>query len=95
MQNKSRWVEHNHERRKRGEQELSFEHFMASRNSGPMASWRECRQDAASLHMRLAGQRYLDGKNFAAAWHSGIAAVFNPGNIFSRLKRIVTFRRKP
>ena len=90
MQDKSRWVEENHRRRLRGEPEKVFEQFLTSQDLGRLARWHQRRLDAANLHMRVAGQRYLDGQDFAAGWHSGVSLALNPMNIFRRVKRLVS-----
>jgi glycosyltransferase involved in cell wall biosynthesis len=95
MQNKSRWVEDNHKRRLRGEPEKVFERFMASQDLGRLERLHQRRLDAANLHMRVAGQRYLDGHNLAAFWHSGVSLLLNPMNIFHRVKRLWRFHIQP
>jgi glycosyltransferase involved in cell wall biosynthesis len=88
MQNKSRWVEDNHKRRVRGEPEKTFEQFIASQNLSWRERWNQRRLDRAFLHMRVAGQRYLDGQNMAAGWHSAVSLLLDPMNIYYRVKRL-------
>src|ERR1022692_2261074 len=88
MQNKSRWVEQNHQHRLRGKSEMDFPEFMAVQKLSRLEKWQQRRMDIASLHMRVAGQRYLDGHDLAAGWHSGVSMLLNPANIFHRVKRL-------
>ena len=68
--------------------ERTFEQFMASQDLGRWERWQQRRLDAANLHMRVAGQRYLDGQDLAASWHSGVSLLLNPTNIYRRVKRL-------
>ena len=88
MQNKSRWTVDSYERRLRGEPELGFEQFLAAQPADWRARFEQRRLDMARLHMRLAGQHYLDGRHFAAAGRLIQAIILNPSNFFQRIRRM-------
>ncbi len=87
MQNKSRWVEDCHQRRLKRQPELGFDDFMRTRRLTLAESRRERRLDAAKLHMRVAGQRYLDGRDLAAICHLLASMALDPATVLRRAKR--------
>ena len=93
MQHKSRWTIDSFDRRKQGLPELSFPEFMATERRD--AWWRvdQYRLNSARLHMRVAGQDYLDGRYVTAAARLSAATLLNPGNVYRRVKRML--RRPP
>ncbi len=93
MQNKSRWVEDCHKRRVQKQAELGFEDFMRNRNLSSAEGKRERRLDAAKLHMRVAGQRYLDGLDLSAAYHFCASTILDPSTVLNRVRRAFRFRK--
>jgi glycosyltransferase involved in cell wall biosynthesis len=87
MRNKGRWVKDSYRRRRQSLSELSFEQFMAAQPSGIFAHLSRSRKDAAKLHMRTAGQRYLDGQYVAGAVHLLAAALLKPEELAGRVRR--------
>lgn len=92
MQDKSRWAVQSCHRRRQNLPELDFEAFMKSREQTRKERLLERIHDRAKLHMRLAGQRYLDGKDVQAALHAGLSFVLDPSNIIHRLQRMARKR---
>lgn len=86
MREKCRWVKDSYRRRHQKLPELTFEQFkLAQPNALWSRSGRYCR-DSSKLHMRTAGQRYLDGRYLAGAFHLIAAVLFNPAEIFWRVR---------
>jgi glycosyltransferase involved in cell wall biosynthesis len=88
MQNKARWTRDSYERRRRAIPEQTFDEFLMNT---PEDRWLRLRQrckDLGKLHMRVAGQNYLDGHYFGAAAHLAGAVALNPRDIVSRMKRL-------
>jgi glycosyltransferase involved in cell wall biosynthesis len=87
MREKARWTKDSHRRRLQSLPELPFEQFKLAQ---PKDLWsrsgRYCR-DSSKLHMRTAGQRYLDGRYLACAGHLIAAVLFNPFDPFRRVRR--------
>jgi glycosyltransferase involved in cell wall biosynthesis len=94
MQDKTRWVEDSYRRRRRGESEQTLDEFLSSRRLTRSERSKERRFDKAKLHMRVAGQRYLDGRDFAAGWHFALSAFFDPHDPLARAKRLLLNRRR-
>lgn len=88
MQNKSRWTADSYARRLRKEPELAFEQFLAAEPGNWRTRLNQRRLDLARLHMRLAGQHYLDGRYFPAASRLMAAIVLNPSNFFQRFRQL-------
>jgi len=87
MREKSHWAKDSYRRRLQGFPELSLEQFrLAQKNDLLSRVGRRCR-DSSKLHMRIAGQRFLDGHNLAAFGHLAQALVANPSDILKRVKR--------
>jgi glycosyltransferase involved in cell wall biosynthesis len=93
MQNKSRWVEDCYQRRLLSQEELTFEEFMQRRTLSWVERVSERRLDRAKLHMRVAGQRYLDGRDLAAFVHLCSSLIVDPATIYRRAKRFLRPRR--
>jgi glycosyltransferase involved in cell wall biosynthesis len=86
MQERSRWVEDSALRRGRGEPELSFEAFVASRRLGLRDRVAERRLDLAKLQMRRAGQEWLDGRDVAAAGRAAASLLLDPSIALRRAR---------
>jgi glycosyltransferase involved in cell wall biosynthesis len=86
MREKTRWVKDSYRRRQQKLPEITFEQFKVAQ---PMDLWsrsgRYCR-DSSKLHMRTAGQRYLDGCYLACVGHLFAAVLFNPAELFWRVR---------
>lgn len=88
MQNKSRWTVDSYARRLRKEPEQAFDQFLAAQSGNWRTRFNERRLDMAKLHMRLAGQHYLDGRHFAAAARLGAAILLNPRDFLNRIRQM-------
>jgi len=88
MQNKSRWTVDSYERRLRQEPEQPFQEFLAAQPADWRTRFTQRRLDMARLHMRLAGQHYLDGRYLATATRLFAAILFNPQEILWRVRRM-------
>jgi hypothetical protein len=89
LREKSRWTEDSYFRRLKSLPELSLEQF---RQAVPQDIWtrfRHFRKDTSALHMRIAGQRYLDGRYIWGAGHLFVSALLHPAEIFRRMKRYI------
>jgi len=95
MQNKSRWVEDCYRRRLLSRGELSFEEFMNGRALPWLARASERRLDRAKLHMRVAGQRYLDGRDGAALLHLCSSFILDPVTALRRAGHFLHQRLQP
>ncbi len=93
MQDKSRWVRDCHYRRQSGMQELKFEEYLKSRPLSRWARLQEQRVDLASLHLRVAGLHFLNGHDTLASLHTGLSFLFDPNNLWHRLRTLK--RRRP
>jgi glycosyltransferase involved in cell wall biosynthesis len=89
MQDKSRWTKNSHQRRLQGLPELGFQQFLASQPRNVVSRLNRRRKDLGNLHMRVAGQNYLDGHYLSTAVHMATGAILNPNNIFERLMRLM------
>jgi glycosyltransferase involved in cell wall biosynthesis len=91
MQEKRRWAEDSYLRRMESLPELTLDEFRLAQPKDIWVRLRRYRKDTARLHMRTAGQRYLDGQHVAAAGHLFVAAVLHPAEMITRTRRY--FRR--
>lgn len=90
MQKKARWTKDSYRRRLQSTPELTFEQFLRSQPNGIFLRLRRYRKDSAKLHMRTAGQRYLDGQYAAAAVHLLAAVLLQPEELAGRIRRYFT-----
>jgi glycosyltransferase involved in cell wall biosynthesis len=90
MQKKARWTKDSCRRRLQSTPELTFEQFLRSQPNGIFLRLRRYRKDSAKLHMRTAGQRYLDGQYAAAAVHLLAAVLLQPEELAGRIRRYFT-----
>jgi glycosyltransferase involved in cell wall biosynthesis len=87
MREKSHWARNSYWRRLQGLPELTLEQFrLAQANDLWSRMGRYCR-DFSKLHMRIAGQRFLDGRNLAAFAHLVQAILADPSDIVGRIGR--------
>jgi glycosyltransferase involved in cell wall biosynthesis len=87
MWEKARWTRDSFWRRSQSIPELTFEQFMLAQPNDPWSRWGRYRSDSAKLHLRTAGQRYLDGHYLAAAGHLFASVLLNPSQIAGRIWR--------
>jgi glycosyltransferase involved in cell wall biosynthesis len=89
MRNKTRWTKDSYKRRLQSIPELTFDQFMLTQ---PMDVWsrlnRFCK-DSSKLHMRTAGNRYLDGQYLAASGHLFAGVMLNPADMAQRVRRYI------
>jgi len=90
MQEKRRWAEDSYTRRMESVPELTLDEFRKAQPKDVRVRLRRYRKDSARLHMRTAGQRYLDGRYVAGAGHLLIAAVLHPAETITRVRRYFT-----
>lgn len=89
MREKSRWTKDSYRRRLQSIPELTFEQFrLAQANDLWSRVGRYCR-DSSMLQMRIAGQRFLDGRYLSAAGHLCRAILIGPGDIILRARRFL------
>jgi hypothetical protein len=91
MQEKRRWAEDSYMRRMQSAPELTLERFRLAQPNDFWLRLRHYRKDSSRLHMRTAGQRYLDGRYIAGAGHLIVSAVLHPAELIARIRRY--FRR--
>jgi hypothetical protein len=87
MCQKTRWAENSYLRRQASLPELTLDAFALTQPQDVWSRLRRYRKDSSKLHMRTAGQRYLDGHYIAGAGHLFASVVLNPVNIIRRVKR--------
>jgi glycosyltransferase involved in cell wall biosynthesis len=87
MRERTRWTRDSYMRRMQSIPELTFDQFRLSQANDLWSRWGRYCRDSSKLHMRTAGQRYLDGCYLAGAGHLLTAAVLNPAEMSERLKR--------
>jgi len=92
MREKGRWTKDSHLRRLQSIPELSFDEFRLSRPNDIWSRWSRHCKDSSKLHMRTAGQRYLDGRYLAGAGHLLAAVLLYPPDFISRVWRTITHR---
>jgi len=87
MRETSHWTKDSYQRRLQGLRELTLEQFRLIQVTDLWSRiGRHCR-DTSKLHMRIAGQRFLDGRYLAASGHLVRAVLADPSDITGRLKR--------
>jgi len=92
MREKGRWTKDSHRRRLQSIPELSFEEFRLSQPKDLWSRWGRHCKDTSMLHMRTAGQRYLDGMYLAASGHLFAAVLLYPPDFILRVWRTITHR---
>jgi GT2 family glycosyltransferase len=89
MRNKTRWTKDSYSSRLHSIPELTFDQFILAQ---PMDVWSrlsQFRKDSSKLHMRTAGNRYLDGHYMAAAGHLFAGILLNPADLARRIRRYI------
>lgn len=87
MREKSHWTMDSYRQRLHGLPELTLEQFrLAQSNDFWSRTGRRCR-DSSKLHMRVAGQRFLDGLYLSAAGHLVRAVLADPSDSAKRITR--------
>ena len=89
MQKKTRWTRDSHLRRQKCLPELSFETFEQQEPANIWFRLDQYRSERAKLAMRTAGQRYLDGRYFAALRPFCGACILNPADVVKRMMRLL------
>ncbi len=89
MSNKTRWTKDSYRRRMQSIPELTFDEFMFSQPKDLWSRLNRFRKDSSKLHMRTAGNRYLDGQYFAAAGHLFAGVMLNPADMAHRVRRYI------
>ena len=84
---KCSWAVDSYERRARSIRELTFQEFMSSQPNGFWSDLAKRRMNIARLSMRVAGQRFLDGRYIAGAAHLAVGATLDPLGMVGRTKR--------
>jgi glycosyltransferase involved in cell wall biosynthesis len=87
MQEKRRWAEDSYMRRLESVPERTLDQFRLAQSKDIWVRLRRYRKDSSRLHMRTAGQRYLDGQHISAAGHLFVATVLHPAEMIARAKR--------
>jgi glycosyltransferase involved in cell wall biosynthesis len=87
MREKSHWAKDSYRHRLQGLPELTFEQFQLAQPNNFWSLVGRCCRDSSKLHMRIAGQRFLDGHDFAAFGHLVQAVLTDPSDIVKRMKR--------
>jgi glycosyltransferase involved in cell wall biosynthesis len=90
MCEKRRWAEDSYWRRQEAISELTFEEFKLAQPRDVWTRLRRYRKDSSKLHMRTAGQEYLDGRYLASAGHLVLSAMLHPAEITRRVRRYVS-----
>lgn len=90
MREKTRWVKDSYRRHLQSLPELTFEEFRLAQSRDLWSRWGRCFRDLSKLHMRIAGQRYLDGRYVPGIGHLFAAFFFNPAEIVRRARRYLT-----
>jgi glycosyltransferase involved in cell wall biosynthesis len=89
MRNKTRWTKDSYRRRLQSVPELTFDEFMLSLPMGLWSRLNRFRKDSSKLHMRTAGNRYLDGQYLAASGHLLAGVMLNPEDMARRVRRYI------
>jgi hypothetical protein len=92
-QDTTRWAEDSYRRRQRGEPELTLAEFLAREPLTRFGRLLRRADDASKLHLRTAGQRYLDGRDVAAAFHAATSCCLNPRDLVSRAATLLARAR--
>jgi glycosyltransferase involved in cell wall biosynthesis len=90
MREKTRWTKDSYMRRSQSISELTFDQFKLAQ---PQDIWsrlgRYCR-DSSKLHMRIAGQRFLDGRYLTSMANLFVAVMLNPADMARRVRRYLS-----
>lgn len=86
MCEKTRWTKDSYWRRLKSMPELTLEEFTLSQPQDFWSRLKRYRKDSSKLRMRIAGQRYLDGRYVAAAGHLVVSVLLHPADLARRVK---------
>jgi len=89
MQLLADWARDSRYRRMRNEPEITYDEFLKNLPADRWSRLRRHRIFSSREHMRVGGQRYLDGQYLASAAHFSMSALLDPGDISRRIKRLV------
>jgi glycosyltransferase involved in cell wall biosynthesis len=89
MCNKTRWTKDSYKRRLQSIPELTFDQFMLAQPKDVWSRFNRFRKDSSRLHMRTAGNRYLDGQYLAAVGHLFAGVIINPADMARRIRRFI------
>lgn len=89
MREKTRWTRDSYWRRMKSFPELTLEQFRISQPQDAWSRMNRYRKDSSKLHMRTAGNRFLDGQYLAAAGHLCAGVMLNPADLARRILRFV------
>jgi glycosyltransferase involved in cell wall biosynthesis len=86
MREKARWTKDSYRRRLQSIPELTFDQFRLAQPNDLWSRWGRYCRDSSKLHMRTAGQRYLDGRYLSGAGHLFAAVLLDPADIVGRVR---------
>lgn len=86
MREKARWAKDSNRRRLQSTPELTFDEFKLAQANDLWSRWGRYLRDSSKLQMRIAGQRYLDGRYWAGAGHLIAAILLNPADFVGRVR---------
>jgi glycosyltransferase involved in cell wall biosynthesis len=89
MRDKTRWTKDSYRRRLQSIPELTFDQFMLAQPKDVWSRLNRFRKDSSKLHMRIAGNRYLDGQYLAAAGHLFAGVLLNPADMARRVRQYI------
>jgi len=89
MREKSRWAEDSYLRRQASTPELTFEQYRRTAARNIWTQLRHFRKDSSALHMRIAGQKYLDGSYIAGACHLLASIILRPSAFVMRIRHLI------
>ena len=87
MQEKTRWAEDSYLRRLKSLPELTLDEFRLSQSQNVWSRFRRYRKNSSRLHIRTAGQGYLDGRYITCVVHLLASVTLNPADIVRRARR--------
>ena len=93
MQKKIRWTQDSYVRRLKCSPELSFEAFSTQEPTNIWLRLERYRSQSSKLHLRIAGQHYLDGRYVGAASRLSAAFLLGPGDVLRRAMRLLADRK--
>ena len=89
MRERTRWTRDSYWRRMKSLPELTLEQFRKSQPQDLWSRMNRMRKDSSKLHMRKAGNRFLDGHYLAAAVHLCVVVILNPADLERRILRYI------
>jgi glycosyltransferase involved in cell wall biosynthesis len=89
MREKTRWTRDSYWRRMKSLPELTLDRFQISQPQDVWSRMSRFRKDSSKLHMRTAGNRFLDGQYIAAVGHLCVGVLLNPADLARRILRYI------